>query len=362
MKFNFDGNKLYYHPKRVSDWLTNEFSVFPIYIEISLSNFCNHACIFCALDFCLKQTKNLFATDRLLKLLDEFADCKVKSILYAGTGEPMIHKDIMKILNYTASKKIDTAINTNMVLYTPEKIKESLHYLVWLRASIDAGSKKTYALIHNTKESDFDIVLKNLEYAVKSKNDKKLNVTIGTQFLLINQNKDEVLMLAKILKDIGVDYYSIKPYNQHYSSSNNCTVDLITTEFIEYLNCELKKLQTEKFNIIFRKKSFEKTSTKQRDYQKCYGPNFITHLREDGNIYFCESLYNYQEYILGNIYKNSFKEIWLSENRKKIFQKINDDFEYLKNNICRPTCRNNSINNYLWQLKNPEYVEHINFI
>ena len=50
MEIDISNHKLMYHPKRVAEWKEKE-DCYPLYIEIGLTNSCNHRCIFCALDF-----------------------------------------------------------------------------------------------------------------------------------------------------------------------------------------------------------------------------------------------------------------------------------------------------------------------
>ena len=45
-----DNHKLMYHPERISQW-NKEKDCYPIYIEVGLTNACNHKCVFCALDY-----------------------------------------------------------------------------------------------------------------------------------------------------------------------------------------------------------------------------------------------------------------------------------------------------------------------
>ena len=49
-KIRMDSHKLIYHPERVAAWQRGE-NIYPIELEIGLTNACNHRCVFCAVDY-----------------------------------------------------------------------------------------------------------------------------------------------------------------------------------------------------------------------------------------------------------------------------------------------------------------------
>ncbi len=107
----FDGHKLSYHPERVGEFLTAG-DCFPLYMEISPVGSCNHRCLFCAYDF-IGYPNHRLDTTRMLKLLDELSVCGLKSVLFAGEGEPLIHPDIRKLVTHAKSNNIDVGMFTN---------------------------------------------------------------------------------------------------------------------------------------------------------------------------------------------------------------------------------------------------------
>ena len=45
-----DTHKLLYHPETVARWLSGE-NIYPIELELGITNACNHRCIFCSVDY-----------------------------------------------------------------------------------------------------------------------------------------------------------------------------------------------------------------------------------------------------------------------------------------------------------------------
>lgn len=346
-----DSHKLIFHPDRVAAWQKGEL-IYPIEMEVGLSGACNHRCIFCAVDY-MDYRPQLMDAKLLIQNLKQMGELGMKSIIYAGEGEPLTNPYAVEIFNKTKEYGIDAAVSTNGVLFTEEKARECLKSLTWVRVSIAGATDSTYEKIHQCKRGDLQKALANLQSLVKIKKDQNLNTTLGVQLLLLPDNKDEVLSLAKIIRDIGFDYFTVKPFSQHPSSKSKITVDYSEAEEIGQ---ELKKYENENFSIYFRSQSIENL-TIDKPYNSCEGINFMSYMDAKGNIFPCIVFMGQEEFIYGNIRENSFREIWESDRACQIRSKFTNTFIH---QYCRKTCRLDEINKYLHALKNPH--PHVNFI
>jgi len=350
MEIDISNHKLMYHPERVQEWKEGG-DCYPVYIEIGLTNSCNHRCVFCALDF-LKGKGKFIDKEVMLKSLREMGEKGVKAIMFAGEGESVLHPDIGLFVKTATENGIDVSITTNGVALTKEKIKEILPHLSWIRFSIDSGSRENYAQIHGTSPEDFEKLIENLKECVRLKKELGLKVVIGTQFLMIPHNRDEAVKLAELLKEIGIDNLQIKPYSKHPDSVNDLIID--SKEYNEIEN-QLKKFDSDEFRIFFRKATIERIQ-EGINYPECYGLPFFALIDAKGNIIPCNLFYDNDEFTYGNLNEKSFSEIWEGEKRKEILKKLKsrgcED--------CRKGCRLDVINRYLHRLKNPEL--HDNFI
>ena len=173
-------------------------------------------------------------------------------------------------------------------------------------------------------------------------------------FLLIKENLNEVVILAKRLKEIGVDYFTVKPYSHHPKSIN-----IINNNFnyYDYLALEkrLEELTTNSFQIFFRSHSMKKLNQK-RNYTRCWGLPFWAYIDAGANVWACIAHIGDQDFCYGNLSDNSFTEIWDSPKRNGLSEKIGN----MDISGCRELCRLDEINSYLNELKNPNL--HVNFI
>jgi len=346
---DIDNHKLMYHPKRVSEWI-EKGDCFPVYVEIGITNICNHNCIFCGLDWA--RGTNTLKTDVLLENLKDMAEKGVKSVCFSGAGEPLLHKDFSLLVRKTKEFGIDVSFSTNTVLFNEQKALETLPYASWIRFSVDAATSSTHSKIHGTSDSDFQRIINNLRNAVEIKKQNNYKTALGVQFLLLEENSHELFKIAEICKDLGVDNLQIKPYSQNPNSINKININ-----YDKYLNLKdkLAGFNSDNFKVFFRLNRIGSVIGEQ-DYGFCYGLPFFAIINEKGNVIPCHMYYDLDDYSYGNINEKKFSEIWKSEKRKKIIEQLT------KKGIkeCKKGCRLDIINKYLHRLKNPD--PHENFI
>ena len=361
-QFQVDNHKLMFHPERVFEWMKDHDKwetakkIYPIYVEVSPVGSCNHRCTFCAIDYIGYQNRQI-PSDLMKSRLSEMVQLGVKSVMFAGEGEPCLHKGLPKILDYCSEIGLDTSITTNMVPLTDNNVDSFVRNCTWIKTSINAGRPETYALIHQCNPSDFDLVIKNLEKAVQTKKRRGYPCTMGAQMVLLPENADEISMLAERLKHIGMDYLVVKPYSQHHSSLTRKYSDLDYRPYI-HLEKELQSLNGDGFDIIFRLKTMSRTIEKKISFEKCQAtPFFWAYIMSNGDVYGCSAYLEDEKFCYGNIAQSTFKEIWEGDRRK-----LNHHFVLNELSIkdCRHNCRMWSANQYLWETKYPQ--DHVNFI
>ncbi|TAN34195.1 radical SAM protein [Patescibacteria group bacterium] len=145
--------------------------IFPIYA-------CVFKCCYCI--FSVEPSKRGFISDKIMMDLSLYKKCvddmakfpgKIKVIRFVGIGEPLLHKDIVEMVRYTAEKKIANVIEilTNASLLTPQMsdalLVAGLNRLV---VSLQGTTAEKYQEISQAN-LDFEKFVGNLRYFYEHK-------------------------------------------------------------------------------------------------------------------------------------------------------------------------------------------------
>jgi radical SAM protein with 4Fe4S-binding SPASM domain len=346
-----DGTKLLHHPRRLADWQSGK-RVFPLHLDISPAGACNHRCVFCIVDY--KEHRKGFLNGSILKkLLRDGAQLGVKSVLFAGDGEPLLNRDLPDAIVEGHDHGLSLALNTNAVMLKEDVAETVLPRLEWMRVSVAAGTAATYAEIHKCKERDFERAIENVARAAEMKRRNNLAVTIGIQQILLAENVHEMSMLAKTAKRVGADYYVVKRF------ADNPRIDYTTPPNLhrDYEDAfrDIETLSDDTFKVIVRRSNFEDDGA--RAYNQCLGLPFLAYVLADGGIYTCCGYYGDEEFCYGNLNEDTFENIWMSARQRQVIGFVENEVDV---HTCMPHCRHHNINKLAWDLRNPP--DHVNFI
>lgn len=364
-----DGSKLLYHQERVQSWLQGE-RIAPITIDCALTTKCSYRCVYCYGKMQrINQEPNL-SKQVIFDFLDDAAEIGVKAVSFVSDGESTCNPHLKEAIIRGKKNGLDMALGTNGYLLKDEELEDILPCLTYLRFNISAGEKERYAYIHGCKPEAFDKVLETIRKAVEIKKAKNLPVTIGMQMVLMPEFADQIIPLAKLGKEIGVDYLVIK----HCSDDENHTLGVEYDRYGDLIDLlkEAETYSTDQYQVSI--KWSKVLSGGEKCYTKCYGAPFILQLSGSGLVAPCGMFFNdqYKKFHIGNITQNRFKDIWKSERYWEVMQLISsDNFDARKQ--CGSLCLQHKTNEILWKIKSNEAaiqwadfkkneIQHSNFI
>ena len=363
-----DGHKLAWHKEKVEAWLNGE-RIAPITIDCALTRKCNYKCVYCYGQLQANDEKKM-TKDVIFRFLDDAAEIGVKAISFVSDGESTCSPHLYDAIKHGKNNGLDMALGTNGVLLKKEKLEEMLANLTYLRFNISAGEPERYSKIHGCKEKDFYKVKKIISKCAKIKKQNNLDVTIGLQMVLMPDFKDQILPLAKLGKELKVDYSVIK----HCSDDEKGGLGVDYKKYFDQdLISRLKEAESYSSDEYLVKAKWSKIlSGGKRKYDKCYGPAFIMQFSGSGLVAPCGMFFNdkYKKFHIGNIAEKSFKKIWQSDRYWEVLNLIASS-KFNAKTDCGTLCLQHKVNEYLWDLKQGniklkmaegEPPEHINFI
>jgi len=389
-----DSHKLLYHPDWVKKWFEAQGNwekartIYPLYVEVSPAGQCNHRCAWCGVDYIGYKNRLLDLNDLSAVFRQMIARRRagedwngVKSIMFAGEGEPTLHPKLADMIIEAKNTDIDVALTTNGTSMSKDFIDRALANLSWIKVSLDAATPEVHAINHHASreqfaraavdvefakqlgselkkrfQKEFNRIINNIQYACQV-NRTLLNsrVMIGGQLLLNPTNVDEVCDFVSLMKKIGCDYCVIKPYSQHFYSINRQEYIFGNFSYRRWLDLgeKLKAFEDDNFTVVFRVVTMEDYESSEREYAICQAtPMAWGYIMSTGEFVSCSAYLprdigvGDQRFVLGNIKFQTFQEIWEGEARRRNWEFVNRELDIKQ---CRKNCRMNAVNKFLWK-------------
>jgi len=291
----------------------------PINVEIELARVCNYKCVFC---FNHGKPNNIlmidrdtgcndfFPSDRLYKLIDELHEVGCKSISFTGSGEPLLHKDIFKIIDKVIEYKMDVGITTNLSKKLTDKQIDILNKVSWIRCSFNASSKELYNIIHKPyNKKVYDIVIDNIYRLIEHK-----QTLLNLSFVICKENEHDVKSMYELAKKLEVDSLSFRPYVEFERSNVEYNDEVKETLIDIYKNKDIP-IDTG-INKLYD------TTTIEEDI-KCYMNRYALFITSNGDILPCCITQSNRKYIYSNILNQSFVDFWNSDLQRNHYKDIN---------------------------------------
>ena len=360
-----DGTKIGWHTDRVRDWMDGK-RIAPVTIDMALTRSCNYGCHYC---YAMLQENDRSTINKevITAFLDDCAEIGVKGISLVSDGESTISPVFMHTCKHGHEKGLSMACGTNGFVLTKSKSEELLKHLTYLRINISAGEKKRYAEIMGVKEEWFDRIVQNIKDMVAVKKRDKLTCTIGLQMVLMPEYADQILPLAHLGRDLGVDYLVIK----HCSDNEDGDLGVNYSGYSSLYDLlrEAESLSTDTYQCTVKWSKIEAAGT--RSYQRCYGAPFLLQISGSGLVAPCGMLFNekYKKFHIGNICEERFKDIWASDRYWEVMNYLASP-EFNAQKMCGSLCLQHKVNETLDKVVKGEAellpssgdIQHVNFI
>lgn len=281
----------------------------PPCLFVEVTNRCNLTCPTCQLgtDQAYKGYNKADLTfEQFKKIIDQ-----IPSLVYVtlqGVGEPLLNKDIVKMIKYCSDKGISTYINTNGTILTENKSQELIDSgLCNLSISVNSFDEKVFS--DTRSGASIKKITENVKRFIEIKRQKNLKKPI-VSFRAILMKETEPHMEELIFKsdELGIDVLYIQLFMSVIADKSLCESSLNKEEITNFTkNLEKWKKQV-KLQIITE--SFGNSSN---NLGQCKLPWFSPNVTAEGFVTPCCTISNPSILNMGNIFEIPFERIWNSE-------------------------------------------------
>jgi MoaA/NifB/PqqE/SkfB family radical SAM enzyme len=337
--------KILHHSSALACWHKNGIPD-PICTELHPTNKCNNICTFCHFKNLHAEPKSL-SLNHLISIITQLKENNCQAIIFSGGGEPLMNQNTIPAIKYAKSLGMEVAIITNGQLIDANTAKELLNVCTWIRVSLSATTKQNFIKIRGVDK--FDDALEGITQLCLNKAEINSSCTIGVQW--INTQLETTTELATFIEQWlskrPIDYLQIIP-EQSYDIRK-----LLKQSNLKQTVYELQNKFYGRVNIISSKTEDLVRSKFGRNYDQCYGHNFVPMIAADFKMYLCCHLLGQEKALIGDLNEDSFMQVWYSRKRQEIARKLNIE-------KCMPLCKHHEINKFLHTIKQP--MLHENFL
>jgi radical SAM protein with 4Fe4S-binding SPASM domain len=181
------------------------FTKLPILGEIAVTYRCNNKCLFCYAD-CDIENRGELDLDNIKKIIDIFKNrAKIPFFSFTG-GEPLLRKDLEKMILYAGKQKLQTNLITNGTL-ADKKRAESLYKsgLRTAQVSIESHDRDTHDFLTGSRGSFNKTVS-----GIRALQDAGISVQTNTTISKINM--PEIDRLPAYIKKLGIERFAMNLY------------------------------------------------------------------------------------------------------------------------------------------------------
>lgn len=289
----------------------NKMLSYPVFLKIDISPLCNlqcNACVHANPMSCSDEhvrsllNKQNYSANMKMSYSDYCALIdKIKKYTSAVSlnwlGDPLMHEDLIRMIQYAASNKLSVHITTNFSFKLNQEYIESLiaSGLTHLTVAVDGMTQDVYS--KTRINGRIELVKSNIERVVNCIKNKKLKYPIlELQYLLYEHNKKEYSDFMLWCLEIGVE--NVAAYG-----------GILSGNFVMYTH--------------HVDRQYSGKNKKMLPY--CYWPYFFMVINFNGDVFPCcqyrydmiNDTENSAERIkCGNVFKEDLMDIWNSEKYK----------------------------------------------
>jgi len=310
----------------------------PVHVRLKPTNRCNHAC-----SYCCYRNPGLFLSElvdvrdeipwpKMTEIIADLGRVGVKAVTLSGGGEPLCYPYAAELIRTLSDSGIKVAMLTNGALLEGEAARIAAERAVWVRVSMDAADRDSYARIRRVAPAEFDRVCGNIRTFASINNRKAV---LGVNFIVTAESSGRVYDFLAMAKKLGADNVKV---SAAVTSTNPDLDAAYLSPFFKTVKTAIveaaRELEDGKFVVIdrFHMPDSSGGENYSKQYTRCPMAEFLTAIGADLNVYACQDKAYTRSGLLGSITDKSYAQLIASDDYAKRLRGINPSLN------CRHHC------------------------
>ncbi|MBC6721370.1 radical SAM protein [Treponema sp. Marseille-Q4130] len=253
-------------------------------IALEITQKCPNNCIYCS--SCSSWNANSYIEfDVIKEVIQDMSDLGIKKLCISG-GEPFLHPDVLRIINFASERKIEVTIYSSGIVRNIDQT--SFLTLAFLKACKKNGLSSIIFNMQAGEEKKYNEIMKtlgNFPKLIESiKNAKLVGLEAEIHFVPMKVNIDQIEFVISLSEKIGirkVSFLKLVPQGRAFTNKN--LIELNEKEYCNF-NLHLKELsKSAKIDIRLGIPFSENTNI------KCHAVSGKLAIRYDGAVLACEA-------------------------------------------------------------------------
>lgn len=295
----------------------------PVCLYLEVTNRCNLLCVTCPRTYAELEPPADMAWELFVKIVDQVPDLG-RAVLH-GVGEPMLVKDLPKMVRYLKDRGVYVLFNTNGTVLNEKNGRALIDAgLDELRVSLDASNARSYVKVRG--KNYFDRILRNVRaFRALQEREGHTRPMVSAWLTGLRETVEELPAFVRVAAGIGVK----EVYLQRLVFFDNDAVGMarpdqalfekLTRDEAAYLR-EAQELASSlgmTFSASGAASELGESLTKKRNdnpWSLCRRPWTVMYFTANGRALPCciapFSQHGYENYTLGDATQQELGEIW----------------------------------------------------
>lgn len=306
--------------------ITTAIDTLPRSIYIEPTSRCNEFCQQCPRTLLSREEDRDLSFDDFRRVVDQFP--ALDRVVLHGLGEPLLNKDLPRMVRYLKDRGTYVLFNSNGVALTLKKGQALIDAsLDEYRLSMDGSSREMYARVRGVDA--FDKIWRNIKAFVALQREQQAGKpAVSLWFTAMRENLPDLPNLIALADESGIREVHLQRlvyFEEGLANSQQSLFRRASTEELEIVRrgeqmCRERGITFSAAGMVTPLESITRDFG-QRPWSGCHRPYSLTYITSSGNVLSCcfapfghHSAREYrEERVLGNVFQQPIEEIWQGE-------------------------------------------------